>query len=328
MSKRRSWFFSHNTFNTATRNNLTLAEKLISLHIAGLIAEALIDASVAARVITFQLVSSAFHTEFVKHIQFVNSGASATKTLNDLFELLGKTKSKKWTRSVEDVYEVGTDGYKRLLNKGRKVLYASTFINRIAYLDAFALALADEAAPLDAVLAEVEPFIVDLKAALQNQKNAQENLKASSARLEPLRVAAMKAMFSNLGFFIEKYPDSPKDIERTFDLTSIRRFTPEAAQEAEEYIVEIEAGHQTEAGISLTPTMKLLFVNLTSLPLKIFLSGSNDPDQEVTESYYLLEAEAQVELFISQIGNPNLRYMFILNENSTENAEVSIMIIN
>ncbi|MEI8203159.1 MAG: hypothetical protein WCH34_09125 [Bacteroidota bacterium] len=328
MAIHQPWLHSHNTFESVTHRNFTLGDKIITNHEAGLVAEALNDPSVGARVTKFRLVSVPFHTEFVLHIQCVNELASASKTVNNIFHSLGTTDSNKWARHIEDVYEKGSVGYKRLLQKGRKVLYSGTFTNRLAYLDALELALSTEAAPLDATYDEVHAFIPGLKTAFQNQKNAKDNLRTSSAHLEPKRVACMNAMFSDLGFFIEKYPASPKDIERTFDLTSIRHFKLEASINANEYVVDILAGHQEEGGFALTPNMKLLFTNLTPQPVKIFLSGSNDPNQEIPEAFYLLGAEASEELFISQIGNPNLRYMYLLNESSTENAQVSIMILN
>jgi hypothetical protein len=328
MSTHRPWFFSHNTFITVTDGNFTLTDKLNTNHLTGLRAEALIDATVVPRIAAFEAVANAFHTEYVKHYQLVGEVKSATQTIKTIFRNLGTTKSKSWFHTIAGVYAEGTNGFLRIIPKGRKPFYKSTFVHRMAILDAMVLSLSTEAAPLDALYVTVNDFNTHLKTKYQIQRNFMEKLKESSANLESLRLAAMNQMFSDLGFFIEKYPDSPKDIERTFDLTSIRHFQLAAEKESNEYLINILAGHQVEGGIAINPTMKLLFCNLSGLPLKIFLSNSNDPDQSLPQNFYTLEAEAQEELFVSQLGDPSFRYMFILNESTLENADISIMIIN
>jgi len=328
MTTHRPWLFSHNTFNTATVTNFSLADKLNTNHLEGLKAETLIDISVQPRVEAFEAVAAPYHVEYVKHLQLTGEVKSATQKVKNDYHDLGTTLSKAWVHAIAGKYAEGSDEYIRILPKGRKPLYQGTFTHRLAALDALALSLSTEAAPLVVLYETVRDFIELIKAHLQNQKNFQEKLKDASANLDSLRIASMKQMYSDLGFFIEKYPDSPKDIERTFDLTSIRHFALAAEEEGNEYLVNILAGQQVEAGVAINPTMKLLFSNLTNLPLKIFLSNSNDPDQIVPENFYTLAPGAQEELFVSQLGDPSLRFMFILNESSLEDAQVSIMIIN
>jgi hypothetical protein len=328
MTTHRPWLFSHNTFNTATVTNFSLADKLNVNHLEGLKAEVLIDITVQPRVEAFEAVATPYHEEYVKHLQLTGEVKSATQTVNNDFHDLGLAHSKAWVHAIAGKYAEGSGGYIRLLPKGRKPLYQGTFTHRLAALDALALSLSTEAAPLDDLYDIVKDFITNIKAHLQNQKDFQEKLKDASANLETLRIKCMNQMYSDLGFFMEKYPDSPKDIERTFDLTSIRHFALAAEEGANEYLVKILAGHQVEAGIAINPIMKLMFSNLTPLPIKIFLSSSSDPDQPVPETFYILAPEAQEELFVAQLGDPSLRYMFILNENSLEDAEVSIMILN
>jgi hypothetical protein len=328
MTLHKPWLFSHNTFMTATDGNFTLADKLNVNHLAGLKAEAAIDITVVPRVEAFEPLCNAYHGEYVNHLQLEGEVKSATQTINNIFHDLGITTSKAWVHTVAGKYAEGSDEYIRIFPKGRKLLYKGTFIHRMAALDALEISLSTEAAPLDALYAIVKNFNVDLKAKFQDQKDFIDKFKKSSADLETLRKSTMKQMYSDLGFFIEKYPDSPKDIERTFDLTSIRHFQLAAEEESNEFLVKILAGHQIEAGIAINPTMKLLFINKSNLPLPIFLSSSNDPNQQLPDHYYILAPGAQEELFVSQLGDPSLRYMFILNENSLEDAEVSIKIIN
>jgi hypothetical protein len=120
-----------------------------------------------------------------------------------------------------------------------------------------------------------------------------EKLKEASAKHDILHLNSMKQMYSELGFFIEKHPDSPKDIERTFDLTSIRHFALAAEEESQEYQLKIMAGHKIEGGIAINPTMRLLFSNLTELFLKIYLSSSIDVNQTIPENVYLLATGAR-----------------------------------
>jgi hypothetical protein len=328
MTTHKPWLYSHNTFMTATAGNFTLTDKLNSNHAAGLKAEALVDLSVAPRATAFEAVQQHFHTEYVNHLQLTGEIKAATQLVNKTFHDLGTKLSKAWVHTIAGVYPEDSEGYVRILPKGRKVLYNGIFTQRLAALDALALSLSTEAAPLDDLHTTITTFITSFKSDIQKQKDLQEKFKASSANLESLRITSMNLMYSDLGFFISKYPSSPKDIERTFDLTSIRHFALAAEENANEYILNIAAGHQVEGGIALTPNMKLMFTNLTSLPLKIYLSNSNNINQDMPENVYTLAGEAEEELFISQIGDPAFRYMFIVNENSTENAELSIMIIN
>ena len=329
MPEHKPWQHSHNTFDTVTRGNFTLTNKLSSNHNAGLHAEAVIDPDVAPRAVAYEALHNSFHLEFATHTQLEGEVKSTTQTVNEMFAAFPKDYLRPWHRTITGVYDEGSDGYVRLFPKARKPFYKGTFVNRVVALDAYDLALTSET-NLDLIdlRALVIEYIADLKAIIQKQKDAQEKLKASSARLEPKRVACMKLMFSNLGFFIEKYPDSPKDIERTFDLTSVRRYALAAEVISNEVVVSIAAGHQKEAGISLTPTMKLLFKNPTDLPIIIFLSGSNVENQEVPDTHYELAPHSEEELFVAQIGNPQYRYMYLLNENSTVDAQVSIMILN
>lgn len=322
--KHKPWQHSHNTFESVTEDNFKFSYKLTLSHETKMNSEAQTDPSVAPRATAYQVKSQSFTHQYSVWQQLSGECSSATQLMREKFRELQMVKSKSWNIGILLVYPEISAGYERIMPKGRKVFYQGTFSHRIAALDSLSISLDTEPA-LTAVKTDVDAFIVDIKARFQAQKDKQELLKSASVELEKRRVTVMTAMFSDLGFFIEKYPDSPKDIERTFDLALIRRYSKIDVKGENEYIVDIAPGEQQEAGIPVSDLMKLSFTNIFDVDVKIYTSASNDPEQEVPETAYLLKAGEDAELLVAQLGASGNRYLWIVNESATENAQVSIM---
>ncbi|MCX6706213.1 MAG: hypothetical protein NTV24_03890 [Candidatus Woesebacteria bacterium] len=321
------WPNSHNLILGNFEGNHKQGLKFEIDHNGKMQSEATTDPTVVARALVCKTKCKLYSDEYAFHFYINGQKEGATKLVNDLYDDVHYVRSVNWVRDIDNFFKnVKAPDFIRLLPNGRSPFYEGTFTERKAALQALSLGLAN-IVPLSAVKTDVDQVLLDIDAAELDQQDKIDLLKASSTKLEGYRVDCATHSFSDLGFFIEKYPNSPKDIERTFNVAMLRTYSKPTTAGASEYLVGILAGKQAEGGFPISDTMKLLFINLTGNAVKIYTSASADINQAVPAGAYLLDGDAEVELFITQLGAPGNRYLWIVNQSSTEAGQVSIMIV-
>lgn len=217
---KKTWNYLQNQFANATLTSYKKAIILSNFHHA-----TLLQAEPTEPLLTIMLdrYTPLHNTLELEYNKWKNAGGSQVgQTLNLTQQLaLASNKINVWDVAVQMQFPKGTVQYKNIFPQGRKPFNRQNIDDRVNAYSTLSLAMGGYAS-LASVKAQVDATYTILDDARVAQEGAKGNKSQGSDLVEAARVAAMKMMYRNVGYFIENFSDNPNYIENFFDLSTLR----------------------------------------------------------------------------------------------------------
>jgi len=217
------WHFLVNQMDNCTRKNFKKALKLSRYHDAALL-KAMNDNPLDSDYATAYNRYHILHEELeVAYSAWKSQGGTqkgATLNVKQLLKLM-PAKVNKWWGSIINVYDETTPRFTAIFPEKRKPFASNVSKSlRIAAVNTLSLNIGSDVL-LTAQRAETGLFYSQLKAADTAQTGDKTALSNTSIALEKARYNAMTGQYRNLGFFIDKMPETPLLIKPLFDVATI-----------------------------------------------------------------------------------------------------------
>jgi len=216
------WHYLVNQFDNATNDNDKLAYKASLFHKSRLFERMNAFPLDLDYPILYNRYNPLHLDLETKYFDLINKGGvqkGKTLTLDQELKLL-PGRINKYDILIQNVHEKGSERYVELFPKGHKPFYSGSKDNRIAAVGTFNTGIGSEVA-----LAAVKLLVVGTFNDLINARNVQQGAKGSkttgSGIFEAARYAAMVGQYRNLGFMINKFPETPDMIRPLFDVESL-----------------------------------------------------------------------------------------------------------
>lgn len=247
---------------------------------------------------------------------------SATAAIKNMLKDLKQNKVPAWDIEIQRLFPKKTPGYIALLPRGRSTLNSGSMDQRLRELSAFITNCGD-AENIRPIKTEAQTTLSSITAARNLQQNKEGIIKNFAADIEPARVNLANYMYRNICFLAYKHFDNPKAVEAYFEFAHIRSKKKLKDDEpGNTFSVEIEPASTKEAGFSFEQTAKFYFYNYGEVPVSIFTG-----DEGATEpaGAYVLEAGAEADILVSELGPIGSRYMYFANHDATLKATLEVV---
>jgi hypothetical protein len=146
-----------------------------------------------------------------------------------------------------------------------------------------------------------------------------------SAEVETARVNLAAYLYRNLCFLAYKNFNNPSAVEAYFEFSHIRsRKKIKEDEPGNSYSVEIEPASVKEAGFSFEQTAKFYFYNYGEVPVTIY---TGEKDASEPEGAFVLEAGAEADKPVTELGPAGSRYLYFSNHSETTKAMMEVVLI-
>ncbi|HEX3007430.1 MAG TPA: hypothetical protein VHO90_07420 [Bacteroidales bacterium] len=217
----RPWLNAQNPFLNATEENYHDAHQISVFH-----ENALNAAKGDPGILTLYNNYHPIHLDFLdKYNKWKTQGGLQEGDTDDLVDLLLTLRGEKirdWDVRIQNIYNLNTSQYTRLLPDRRAPFQQGGQGDRIEAVKSLLAAMGTDE-KLTTVKADVNTFFLKLDAAFGQQKTSKSTTTDLALAMEASRVSMCVGQFVDLGSLIIKYPTSPESIEKFFDLATIRR---------------------------------------------------------------------------------------------------------
>ncbi len=231
-----------------------------------------------------------------------------------------------WDVKIQNFFLKNTSDYKTIFPKGKSVFYHGTFEQRIDQLLALSERLGDYTV-LDSLQTEIFDYYTLVHTELINHQNKQTSIKTSSKELEIARIEVGQMMYGNLGLLMDNFRINTDLISSYFPLDLIRQKKKNKQNTINNvYTLLLIAKEIKEAGISFNASTNFLIFNNGNAEIGIYTTGSKDDPPPVNPKFKLQPNEEK-ECTLADFGETDNRYMFVVNLDDNEEAEVEISIL-
>ena len=317
-----TWIFTRNVFLLLAERSMKKFYKLVNYFFEALKS----DISIAAIADIVDKIKP-FVVEF-SEAYTLNKSQTATRKGDtskheELFTKLRKDKAPDWNRKISVVFPPKTSEYIKILSKGLEPFSHATYDERLVYLDNMITAIGAYS-QLSSVLTDAISFRDDIKSVYNTQQQSSTNVKSSSDDLKAKAEKVAKEMYGALGLLMYEYRDNPSGILKYLKLNLLRQHRNNKEDTNNIYEIEIPAKTIKEGGFSFSLLQKLMLYNSGETKLRCWFG--KDQDSAMPSKYFEIEADAELEISISQYANPDDRYFFIENSDTTEEGSLEIEI--
>lgn len=297
------WMYIRNPFLNASNNSYLNAMGMSNHHDSALSA-AKGNPFFLAMYNLFHPIHLAYKTAYDLWVS--QGGKQQGKTLNikQLLVKLANSKIKDWDIKIQSIYATNTPEYKELLPNHRKPFQRGKQVKRIQAVQALINSIGTNEA-LATLKTDIVSFYNLLDTAYNTQKESKSTTTNMSSGVESARIAMCVAQYANLGALIQKYAETPEEIEQYFDMKAIRRpkqlsFTGQLKANEVYTIVKHTFGEEDE----------VLLSNNGNTSLKFYLANTKDA-LPGAKSFTLATGEQTV--LASALGNLTDTYLCVLN---------------
>jgi len=235
-------------------------------------------------------------------------------------------KLRAWDAIVQVVFLEKTPNYRSIFPSGKSIFYHGTFEQRVEQLSALAGRLGKFAA-LAALKTEITNYYKLVHDELIAHQNNQTIIKISSKELEAARIAIGQMLYGNLGLLMNHYKIDSEQISSFFPLDIIRAKKKNQEDSPNNvYTLLLIAKEIKEAGLSFDATTKFLIFNNGNAEIGIYTTSAKDSPPPATPKFKLQPNEEK-ECTLVDLGAFDDRYMFVVNLDDNEEAEIEISIL-
>jgi len=322
MSETNSIHYLENQIEVRTRTSSKLMLIFASDHISKLAASA--DPDLVKLYNDIHPVFDGFVLVYNGRISAKAAHKSATAAVKNMLNDLSKNKVPAWDVFIQTLFPKGSEGYIALLPSGRKTLNSGKMDHRIQELAAF-ITNCNEDTKLAATKTAAQETLTAINAARNLQQSKEGSAADLSAAIEGARVNLANYLYRNICYLAYKNFNNPKAVEAYFEFAHIRsKKTPKDDEPGNSLSIEIEPASTKEAGFAFEQTAKFYFYNYGEVPVAIYTGeeGAAEPP-----GAFVLEAGAEVDKPVTELGPAGSRYMYFLNHHASLKAMLEVVLI-
>jgi hypothetical protein len=219
-----TWHYLSNQFLSVTKTSFKKTLKLSNYHEA-MLKKAMVDQPLDGDWALLHGRYLPLHSAYVAtYNQWKREGGQKKSESLNVKQLLAQLPAKinRWDVLVQLQYGKSTPAYKAIFPQGRKPFNRGGKTANINALGVLSKNMEGDPA-LAAIKSDVDLVFSQMKNAQNAQHSAKGATKSKSEKTHEARVAAMKMQHQNLGFLINKIPDSNQTIASFFELSLLRR---------------------------------------------------------------------------------------------------------
>jgi hypothetical protein len=303
----KTWLFLTNPFLTAAKKAYSIALKISTYHDAQLFAHNS-DAFFAGLYASYHPLHLAVSTAYSNWKSQGGTQKGSTLTVNQLLDLLVKSKLNNWEYAILGVYQKGTPGYVALFPQGRTPFNRGTKESRIAAVKQLGTSLTGIAA-LAATKTDVDAYFAQLNTNRGTQLGNKGTTENKSDALDAAIKTAMIDMFANYGLMINHFKTDPEAMHPFFDLDTIRN------QEQLIFLKSVAANSKNNLmKHTFAATDSIKITNDGTVSLELYLSNTVDGD--VVNGKVTLEPSVSQTFLITDLGTIDNTFLNVRNSNA------------
>ena len=314
------WNYAHNTFLLLAERSLKRFYKFTYHFMEALHAEAA-DPKIADIHQSIEPSFLAFKAAYASNKSQTGIRKGDTSQQNALFDKLHKEKMPDWYRKIAVVYPPKTPDFIKIFPQGVTPFDVASFEERLIYLNNIIEILGHYPA-FAQIVTEMSLFKEDVALARATQQQSGTEVKAGSDDVKAKAETMAIEMYGALGLLMHLFRMHPENILKFFNLTLLRSHQKANDGSANAYEVLIPAAATKDAGFSFALTGKLLFYNSGETVLRCWFAEL--PTSPMSANYFDIDADAEMEVIISQYANQNDRFLMIQNLSTTETGSMEI----
>lgn len=305
----KTWSFLLNPFLNAAKKAYTVALKISTYHDAQLFAHNS-DAFFAGLYASYHPLHLAVSTAYSNWKSQGGTQKGSTLTVNQLLDLLVKSKLNTWEYATMGVYQKGSPGYVALFPQGRTPFNRGTKESRIAAVKQLGTSLTGIAA-LATTKTDVDAYFAQLNTNRGTQLGNKGTTENKSDTLDAAIKTAMIEMFANYGTMVNRFKIDLSVIEPYFDLDTIRNheqliFLKSIAANGKKNIMK-----HTFAG-----TDSITITNDGSVSLEFYLTSTVTGD--AINGKVLVAPSASQTFLITDLGRIDNTFLNVSNSNASD----------
>ena len=218
----KPWKFTDDQFEIETRDNVKKAIILSTFHDRNLRVLSLQYPALLPLYTRYHVVHLAFIAGYDAHTSSGEVQQGDRKTVTQSLKASKLLLTEEWIPSISKIYKISSPEYMAIFPNGLKPFNSGGIDKKIKAFNILSLNIG-----ADPALATIKTVIDSTYTALlltrTGQNDAKTNTASSSALLEPLRFAAMKMMYRNLGNIMDNFCDTVAVMcALVFDLVTLR----------------------------------------------------------------------------------------------------------
>lgn len=244
-----------------------------------------------------------------------------TNQQNALFDILKQQKMPDWYRKIVVVYPPKTPDFIKIFPQGLTPFDKAPLEERLIYLNNIIVILSHYQV-FDQTVQEMKELRNEIEQARNTQQQSGTGVKVASDDLKEKAETMAKEMYGALGMLMFQFRNNPENILKFFNLSLLRSHQKANDDSANAYEVLIPAAAIKDAGFSFALTEKLLFYNSGETVLRCWFAEL--PTLPKSANYFDIEADAEMEVLISQYAKQTDRFLMIQNLSTTETGSMEI----
>jgi hypothetical protein len=303
------WLFLTNPFLTAAKRAYSIALKISTYHDAQLLAHNS-DAFFAGLYASYHPLHLAISTAYSNWKSQGGTQKGSTLTVNQLLDLLNKSKLNTWEYAIMGVYQKGTPGYVALFPQGRAPFSKGSKESRIAAVKQLGTSLTGIAA-LATTKTDVDAFFAQLSTNRGTQLGNKGTTENKSDALDAAIKTAMIDMFANYGLMVNRFKTDPSVIEPYFDIDTIRN------QEQLIFVKSVAAkGKSNLMKHTFAATDSIKITNDGTVSLQFYLTNTVDGDP--ISQKVVVEPSVTQTFVITDLGTIDSTFLNVSNPNAND----------
>lgn len=313
----KNWHYASNQFAVVTNENTKLLTILSPDHQSRLKALAA-DPDISLLNSRTEPVTLAFNTSYQNWLTANGVYRGATLAFENMLSELLKTKIKRWDIQVQVEYIEGTPEYISIFPKGKSAFNSGPYDVRINEVKALGDNLAAYAS-LAAVKTDVDTEYVNLLNARNTQQQKEELVREKSALLATAKKNMCNMMYANLGMLMDKYNETPEQIEMFFELELIMK----PPKEKNTFAGTVAGGDTVnilEGGFDDNTEFQLY--NTGDTPLRFFTALT---PTETSDTGFELAPKTNTSVLASSLGQPGNTCLNVVNLDSANQGNWSVI---
>ncbi len=311
------WHFLINSFLVATATSFRAMRKIGNFTLNALN----IPSNAPIFVLYMRLLPfvSDYNGKYTTWLNSLGVEESSNNSVYVEFQLVSSTYIRDWDIAIQAVYNIKTTIYKSLLHDRRKPFQTGSYGDKLAALQALALALVGVTG-LSAVLADVNAKVGVIQGLMNTASTHKSGASTASTNLETARGLLGIELYGILGQLMDYFRSTPASVADYFDITALRRLEQTIWRRAVKASKTVYIFTRT-----LLPTDQLHLVNLNLTTLRFsFLATKNGV---ITVNFIDVPPLSSVSVLRKDIGDMANRFCVVQNLSTTGSGKYMLVLV-
>ncbi len=215
-----NWSSTDNVFENVTVDNY-IKMRGIALFTKAVLTARQAETGIAPILAAYSPICDAYVIKYDDWVESEGEHIGSSTTLDTLFDTLSAPNARKWDNAIQDVYDLGTNDYRRLLPHRRGPFQSGNRDERQSAVNALITAIGADLA-LATLKGQIQAFATSLSNALLLHEGNMGATSILSDEVEAARIVTAQAMFGAFASLCLLNLTNLKNVDSYFDLPNIQ----------------------------------------------------------------------------------------------------------